>query len=104
MSSDDKSFSGFSIALRLGIPPNRPNRSLLTDNTYIGKPIIKQAKRIQSALVAFFSQGFRISSTLLVFRRIVFFKELEVFIKTFCSVKDIEIVFGYYKTLELMVP
>src|SRR5687768_8962167 len=40
---------------------------------------------------------------LLVFGRVVFLEELEVFIKAFGSVEDIEIVFRNYKIIEFMV-
>jgi hypothetical protein len=40
---------------------------------------------------------------LLVFRRVVFFEEVDVLIKTFGSVEDVEVIFGYDKIIEFMV-
>src|SRR5689334_20167679 len=66
--------------------------------------MIKQRKSTHTALIIFLNQLFWRSSMLLILLWIVFFKELEVFIKTFSSVKDIEIVFGNDKGIEFMVP
>src|SRR6187402_541997 len=70
---------------------------------YAGNPRIKQRKSIHTALMVFLNHLCWRSSMLLILLGIVFFKELEVFIKTFSSVKDIEIVFCNDKGIEFMV-
>lgn len=86
---------------------------MLTEYMYSGNPIIKQKKSIHTTRESLLSQGFCIRSTLLtfcvkvtgllVFGFVGFFEETDVFIKSFGSVEDVEIVFCNYKFIEFMV-
>src|SRR6187549_469631 len=69
----------------------------------MGKPRTSERKMIQMPFTSFLNQGVSSRKRLLIFCWIVFFKELDVLIEPFSSVKYIEIVLRNYKTIEFMV-
>src|SRR6185436_14004341 len=100
MSSEERSFSGFSTSARLGIPPNNPNRLMLTEKTYKGSPRMIQRTAIQKYLMNLGNQGRSVARRLWIFFLIVSVEEAEVFIEGFVTIEDIEVIFRDNKVIE----